>query len=140
MSRQDQTYQINTGANGTLDGVPTAIGDGIDCAGYRYATCLARVTADTTSDTATMEVWLGYITSASTTKPVTIEWVKDTRIPGGSFAAVKAAAGDTYSDSAKVDLEIAGADRLYFRWAAQTDSAVRVVSYVRLHNPSAVAV
>jgi hypothetical protein len=133
MNRQDRIYQTNDGSAGTLDGEPSAITDGIDCAGYRYATCITKVTANAT-DTATMEVWLGYITSAPTTKPITVEWVKDTRIPGGSYTATEGTAGDT----AKVDLEISGADRLYHRWQAQTDADVRIEAHVKLHNPSGV--
>lgn len=131
MNRQERIYQTNTGALGTLDGEPSAITDGVDCTGYRYASCFAKVTANAT-DTATLEVWLGYITSAPSTKPITVEWVKDYRIPGGNYTATEGTDGDT----AAVHLEIAGADRLYHRWQAQTDGDTRITSYVKLHNPS----
>ncbi len=134
MSRQDRIYQTNDGSAGTLDSEPSAITDGIDCAGYRFAHCFAEVTAQST-DVATFEVWLGYITSANTTKPITVTWVKDTRIPGGSYSITE---GTTPGDTNGVILEIAGADRLYHRWATQTDGDTRVSAHVKLHNPSSV--
>jgi len=136
MSANDRIYITNPGVVGTLDAVPTLVTQGVDCSGFRNATCAARVTADTTSDTATMEVWLGYITSAATVKPIVVEWVQEkVQITGGNYDAIKAAASDTYSDSAKVSIDITGADRLYHRWQAQTDVAVRVRAYVKLTNP-----
>ena len=128
----DRIYQTNTGAAGTLDGEPSAATDGVWCSGYRYAVAMTKVTAASAADTATMEVWLGYQTSDGTTKPETIVWVKDTRISGGNYDAVKGTAGDT----AKVHVEIAGADKIYHRWQAQTDAAVRILAYVKLHNPA----
>ena len=132
MSAPDKIIQTNAGSAGTLDGAPSAATDGNWCSGYRYATFIAQVTADSASDVATFEVWLGYKTNATTAKPETIVWVKDTRIPGGNYSAIKGTAGDT----AKVDLEIAGADKVYHRWSAQTDADVRVKAYVKLHNPA----
>ena len=129
-SAHDKIYQTNDGTLGTLDGEPSAATDGVWCQGYRYATCFAKVTANAT-DVATMGVWLGYVTSAATTRPETVEWVKDTRIPGGNYAATEGTAGDT----AEVRLEIASADKIYHRWQAQTDADVRIEAYVKLHNP-----
>lgn len=124
--------QTHDGTETALDGEPSLITDGIGCAGYRYATIVGKVTTQAT-DTADFAVWLFYRTSGSTTKPITGEWVRDTRTSvAGTFTATEGTDGDTI----KTELEIVGASRLYVEYEARTDGDTRVKSWVVLSNPA----
>jgi hypothetical protein len=128
--RRRRVYNFIAASVTALNGEPSAITAGVDCSDWERVSVVGAVTANAT-DTSDFKLWRGYITSAPTTQPITVEWILATDFGASNkITATEGANGDTISDTVPVE----GAARVYVEWDARTDADTRATVNVYLHN------